>query len=171
LTSLVFTAAYIRPLSDRAARLVAVTLLALASRTAQAAVQTSCLLKPAELAPVLGHLPLEGRADRDPFGVPMCVYEMKTQSGRRFLLLVQAKPWDRKRYEQRVTVAEGSGQRKVHALQDVGDAAFFVEGVAGALSGTHYIEFNGLKTASTRPVQPDEVAGLLKLALNRLPKP
>jgi len=167
----VSTAEDIRPLPARAARLVAVTVLGLACTTAHAAVQTSCLLKPAELAPVLGHLPLDGRADQDPFGVPMCVYEMKAQSGRRFLLLVHVKAWDRKRYEQRVTVAEGSGQRKVHALPDVGDAAFFVEGVAGALSGTHYIEFNGLKTASTRAVQPNEVAGLLKLALNRLAKP
>ena len=152
-------------------RLIAVTVLGLACGTAQAAVQSSCLLKPAELAPVLGHLPLEGRVDQDPFGVPMCVYEMKTQSGRRFLLLVHIKPWDRKRYEQRITVAEGSGQRKVQALSGVGDGALFVEGVAGALSGTHYIEFNGLKTGSTRPVQPDEVAGLLRLALARLSKP
>jgi len=153
------------------ARLAAVAVLGLGCAMAQAAVQTSCLLKPAELAPVLGHLPLDGRAERDPFGVPMCVYEMKTQSGRRFLLLVHFKAWDRKRFEQRVTVAEGSGQRKVHSLPDVGDAAFFVEGVAGALSGTRYIEFNGLKAASMRTVQPDEVAGLLKLALNRLPNP
>lgn len=160
-----------RPFAACMAGLAAVAVLALPSATVHAAVQTSCLLKPAELAPVLGHLPLDGRAEQDPFGVPMCVYEMKTQSGRRFLLLVHAKAWDRKRYEQRVTVAEGSGQRKVHSLPDVGDAAFFVEGVAGALSGTRYIEFNGLKTASMRAVQPDEVAGLLKLALNRLPKP
>jgi len=164
-------AAQIRLAAARTLPLIGAISLGLASATGQAATQTSCLLKASEIAPVLGHLPLEGRAERDPFGVPMCVYEMKDQSGRRFLLLVHAKPWDLKRYEQRVTVAEGSGQRKVRALADVGDAAFFVEGVAGALSGTHYIEFNGLKTASTRPVKPDEVAGLLKLALSRLPKP
>ena len=144
--------------------------LGLSCGPAEAAVQ-SCLLKAAELAPVLGHTPVEGRADQDPFGVPMCVYEMNNETGRRFLLLVQPRAWDRKRFEQRITLAEGSGQRKVQPLPGVGDGAFLVEGVAGALAGTHYIEFNGLKTAALRPVQADEVAKLLKLALERLPKP
>jgi len=152
-------------------RPVLAVVLGLSCGAAQAALQTSCLLKASELAPVLGHTPLEGRADQDPFGVPMCVYEKSNDSGHRFLLLVHAKAWDRKRYEQRITLAEGSGQRKVQVLPGVGDAAFMVEGVAGVLAGTHYIEFNGLKAASLRPVQPDEVARLLKLAVERLPKP
>jgi hypothetical protein len=145
-------------------------LLYLACAAAGAADINPCLLKAAELAPVLGHTPLEGRADHDPLGVPMCVYDMKGESGRRFLLLVHATPWDRKRYEQRVTLAEGSGMRKVQPLPGVGDAAFFVEGVAGTLNGKRYMELNGLKAMALRPVQPDEVATLLKLALERLPK-
>jgi hypothetical protein len=145
-------------------------LLYLACAAAGAADINPCLLKAAELAPVLGHMPLEGRADHDPLGVPMCVYDMKGESGRRFLLLVHATPWDRKRYEQRVTLAEGSGMRKVQPLPGVGDAAFFVEGVAGTLNGKRYMELNGLKAMALRPVQPDEVATLLKLALERLPK-
>jgi hypothetical protein len=150
---------------------IAILILSLVSvsGSAQGAAQI-CLLKAAELAPVLGHMPIEGRADQDPFGVPMCVYEMSNESGRRFLLLVHNKAWDRRRFEQRITLAEGSGQRHVQTLSGVGDGAFFVEGVAGAITGTHYIEFNGLKTASLRPVQPEEVARLLKLALERLPK-
>ncbi len=142
----------------------------LACGFAGAAEINPCLLKAADLAPVLGHVPLEGHPDHDPLGVPMCVYEMKGESGRRFLLLVHARPWDRKRFEQRVILAEGSGMRKAQLLQGVGDASFFVPGVAGTLAGQRYIELNGLKTAALRPVQPDEVTALLKLALERLPK-
>src|SRR5262245_46131880 len=142
----------------------------LACNVAVAADLNPCLLKASDLAPVLGHVPLEGHADRDPFGVPMCVYEMKGEAGRRFLLLVHAHPWDRKRFEQRVALAEGSGIRKAHALAGVGDASFFVPGVAGALVGNRYIEMNGLKSAAVRPVQAEEVTALLKLAVERLPK-
>ena len=149
---------------------VLVALLCLACGLADAAGFSPCLLKPADLAPVLGHLPLDGHPDRDPLGVPMCVYEMKGESGRRFLVLVYPQSWDRKRFEQRVTLAEGSGMRKVHSVPGVGDAAFFVEGVAGTLFGQRYVELNGFKTAAVRQVQPDEVAALLKLALERLPK-
>ena len=60
--------------------------------------------------------------------------------------------------------------RKVQSVQGVGDAAFFVEGVAGMLAGQRYVELNGLKAAAVRQVQSDEVAALLKLALERLPK-
>jgi hypothetical protein len=151
-------------------RAVLITLLWLTVRCADAAPLNPCLLKASELAPILGHMPLEGHADHDPLGVPMCVYDMKGETGRRFLLLVHAQQWDRKRFEQRVTLAEGSGIRKVHAVQGVGDAAFFVEGVAGTLAGSRYVELNGLKNAAVRSVQPDEVAALLKLALERLPK-
>jgi hypothetical protein len=151
-------------------RVILIALLWLASRCAGAADISPCLLKPADLAVVLGHTPVDGRAEHDPFGVPMCVYDMKGESGRRFLVLVHPQGWDRKRFEQRVTLAEGSGMRKVHSVPGVGDAAFFVEGVAGTLAGQRYVELNGLKTAAVRPVQPDEVAALLKLALERLPK-
>jgi len=144
--------------------------LCLACGAAYAADVTPCLLKPAELAPVLGHLPDEGHQDRDPFGVPMCVYDMKSENGHRFLLLVHATPWDRKRYEQRVNLAEGGGQRKVKALPGIGDSAFFVEGVAGVLAGKRYVELNGLKNAAVRQVQADEAAALLKLILERMPK-
>jgi hypothetical protein len=151
-------------------RVILIPLLWLACGCAGAADISPCLLKPADLAAVLGHTPLDGRAEHDPFGVPMCVYDMKGESGRRFLVLVHPQGWDRKRFEQRVTLAEGSGMRKVHSVPGVGDAAFFVEGVAGTLAGQRYVELNGLKTAAVRPVQPDEVAALLKLALERLPK-
>jgi len=147
-----------------------IVLLWLGCVSVSAADVSPCLLKPVDLAPVLGHTPLDGHAERDPFGVPMCVYEMKGESGRRFLVLVHFHAWDRKRFEQRVTLAEGSGMRKVHSVAGVGDAAFYVEGVAGTLSGQRYVELNGLKTAALRPVLPDEVAALLKLALERLPK-
>jgi hypothetical protein len=133
----------------------------------QAAVDP-CLLKAAELEPVLGHLPVEGRPDVDPLGTPMCIYETKGETGKRFLLLVQAKPWDAKRYAQRVSLAEGSGLRKVTPLPGVGDAAFYVEGTAGALAGARYIEFNGLRSAARRAVPPAEVSQLLKLSLERL---
>lgn len=142
----------------------------LACNIAAAAELSPCLLKASDLAPVLGHMPLEGRAERDPLGVPMCVYEMKGETGRRFLLLVHAQSWDRKRFEQRVTLAEGSGIRKAQVLPGVGDASFFVPGVAGTLAGNRYIEMNGLKTAAVRLVLPDEVTALLKLAVERLPK-
>ena len=151
-------------------RVILIPLLWLACGCAGAADMSPCLLKPADLAAVLGHTPLDGRAEHDPFGVPMCVYDMKGESGRRFLVLLHPRGWDRKRFEQRVTLAEGSGMRKVHSVPGVGDAAFFVEGVAGTLAGQRYVELNGLKTAAVRPVQPDEVAALLKLALERLPK-
>jgi hypothetical protein len=133
----------------------------------QAAVDP-CLLKAAELERVLGHLPADGRPDVDPFGTPMCIYETKGETGKRFLLLVHAKPWDAKRYAQRVSLAEGSGLRKVTPLPGVGDAAFYVEGTAGALAGTRYIEINGLRTAARRAVPPPEVGQLLKLSLERL---
>jgi len=151
-------------------RVIAIFLMWLAGGCASAAGVSPCLLRPTDLAPVLGHTPLDGQAERDPFGVPMCVYEMKGESGHRFLVLVHLHAWDRKRFEQRVSLAEGSGIRKVHSMAGVGDAAFFVEGVAGTLSGQRYIELNGLKAAALRPVQPEEVAALLKLALERLPK-
>jgi hypothetical protein len=153
-----------------AARGTLLMLLCLTGTAARGADINPCLLKAAELAPVLGHMPQEGRADHDPFGVPMCVYDMKTENGRRFLLLVHATAWDRKRYEQRVALAEGSGIRKVQPLPGVGDSAFFVEGVAGALAGHRYLELNGLKSAAMRAVQPAEVTSLLKLAVDRLPK-
>jgi hypothetical protein len=50
----------------------------------------------------------------------------------------------------------------------VGDAAFYVEGTAGALAGARYIEVNGLRTAARRTVPPAEVSWLLKLSLERL---
>jgi len=102
--------------------------------------------------------------------VPMCVYDMKGENGHRFLLLVHATPWDRKRYERRITLAEGSGMRKVQTLPGIGDGAFFVEGVAGVISGKRYVELNGLKNAALRQVQADEAAALLKLILERMPK-
>jgi len=129
-----------------------------------------CLLKAAELAPVLGHMPLEGKVDIDPLGNPMCVYGMKDDFGHRFLLRVERSPWDRKRYDQRLSLARGSGIREVVLLKDVGDAGFFVEGAAGALAGTRYIEISGFKAAALRPVQADEAASLLKLIIERLPK-
>ena len=145
-------------------------LLHLTCCVAGAADVNPCLLKPAELAPVLGHLPDEGHRDRDPFGVPMCVYDMKAENGHRFLLLLHATAWDRKRYEQRVHLAEGGGQRQVKALPGIGDSAFFVEGVAGVLAGNRYVELNGLKNGAVRQVQPDEVSALLKLIVGRMPK-
>jgi hypothetical protein len=60
--------------------------------------------------------------------------------------------------------------RKAQVLAGVGDASFFVPGVAGALAGNRYIEMNGLKSAAVRLVQPDEVTALLKLAIERLRK-
>ena len=129
-----------------------------------------CLLKAAELAPVLGHMPLDGKVDIDPLGNPMCVYGMKDDFGHRFLLRVERSPWDRKRYDQRLSLARGSGIREVVLLKDVGDAGFFVEGAAGALAGTRYIEISGFKAAALRPVQADEAASLLKLIIERLPK-
>jgi hypothetical protein len=129
-----------------------------------------CLLAPTELAPVLGHTPAAGRAERDPFGNPLCIYERADQLGSRFLLLVQRNPWDRKRYEQRLALATGSGQRNAVTFQNVGDSAFYVEGAAGALSGTRYVEISGFKAAATRKVQPEEARELLRLIVQRLPK-
>jgi hypothetical protein len=106
----------------------------------------------------------------DPLGNPMCVYGMKDDFGHRFLLRVDRSPWDRKRYDQRLSLARGSGIREVVLLKDVGDAGFFVEGAAGALAGTRYIEISGFKAAALRPVQVDEAASLLKLIIERLPK-
>jgi hypothetical protein len=137
---------------------------------AAAAAPGPCLLKPAELAPVLGHTPLEGKPDIDPLGNPMCVYGMKDDFGHRFLLRVDRSAWDRKRYDQRLSLARGSGIREVVLLKDVGDAGFFVEGAAGALTGTRYVEISGFKAAARRPVQADEAASLLKLIIERLPK-
>jgi hypothetical protein len=53
----------------------------------------------------------------------------------------------------------------------VGDGAFFVEGTAGAIAGSRYVEINGLKAAARRTVSAQEVASLLQLAVERLPKP
>lgn len=145
-------------------------ILALCATPWSLAAANPCLLKSSELEPVLGHLPLEGRADFDPFGTPMCIYETKGESGKRFLLLVHAKPWDAKRYAQRVALAEGSGLRKVTQLPGVGDSAFYVEGTAGAIAGSRYIEFNGIKSAARRAVVPAEVGTLLKRSLERLPR-
>jgi hypothetical protein len=136
--------------------------------SAAGAAPNPCLLRAEELLPVLGHTPLEGRAERDPFGTPMCVYEMKDTQGRRFLLLVHPGGWDAKRYQQRVALAAGSGLRKVSDLPAVGDAAFFVEGTAGAIKGTQFVEINGLKSAANRSVAPDDAAKLLRIALERL---
>ena len=86
----------------------------------------------------------------------------------RHLLLVHATPWDARRYAQRVSLAEGSGLRKVTPLPGVGDAAFYVEGTAGALAGTRYVEINGLRGAARRAVAPAEAGALLKLSLERL---
>lgn len=136
---------------------------------ASAAPLNPCLLTPAELAPVLGHEPEAGRAERDPLGTPMCIYETKGEIGRRFLLLVYPGGWDAKRYANRLSLAEGSGIRKAHQYQGIGDAAFFVEGVGGALQGARYIELSGFKQAGRRPVRPEEAGLLLKLVLSRLP--
>jgi hypothetical protein len=81
----------------------------------------------------------------------MCVYGMKDDFGHRFLLRVERSPWDRKRYDQRLSLARGSGIREVVLLKDVGDAGFFVEGAAGALSGTRYIEISGFKAGRPSP--------------------
>jgi hypothetical protein len=136
---------------------------------ADAAPVNPCLLTPAELAPVLGHEPQPGRAERDPLGTPMCIYETKGEIGKRFLLLVHPGGWDKKRYANRLSLAEGSGIRVAHKFSGIGDAAFFVDSVGGALQGTRYIELSGFKQAGRRPVQPEEAGTLLKLALARLP--
>ena len=81
---------------------------------AGAAPLNPCLLTPAELAPVLGHEPQAGRAERDPLGTPMCIYETKGEIGKRFLLLAHPGGWDRKRYANRLSLAEGSGIRVAH---------------------------------------------------------
>jgi hypothetical protein len=151
-------------------RILVLLLTLFVSAGALAAAPGPCLLKAAELAPVLGHVPLDGKADIDPLGNPMCVYGMKDDVGHRFLLRVERSPWDRKRYDQRLSLARGSGIREVVLLKDVGDAGFFVEGAAGALAGTRYIEISGFKAAALRPVQVDEAASLLKLIIERLPK-
>ena len=143
---------------------------AIAARPAPAIESGPCLLKPAELAPVLGHTPREGKADRDPLGNPMCIYDRSDQIGHRFLLRVEHQPWDRKRYDHRLSLAQGSGIRDAVILANVGDAAFYVEGAAGALQGTRYVEISGFKAAAARPVQPDEAAALLRLVLQRLGK-
>jgi len=136
---------------------------------AGAAPLNPCLLTPAELAPVLGHEPQAGRAERDPLGTPMCIYETKGEIGKRFLLLAHPGGWDKKRYANRLSLAEGSGIRVAHKFSGIGDAAFFVDSVGGALQGTRYIELSGFKQAGRRPVQPEEAGTLLKLALSRLP--
>src|SRR5262245_23511997 len=136
---------------------------------AGAAPLNPCLLTPAELAPVLGHEPQPGRAERDPFGTPMCIYETKGELGKRFLLLVYPAGWDAKRYANRLSLAEGSGMRVAQKFDGIGSAAFFVDGVGGALAGARYVELSGFKQAGRRPVQPDDAATLLKLALSRLP--
>jgi hypothetical protein len=146
------------------------TLLLVAAGSAAAADPPPCLLKPAELAPVLGHTPLEGKAERDPLGNPMCIYERSGELGRRFLLRVERQPWNLKRYEHRLSLARGSGIREAVILKDVGDAGFYVEGAAGALQGTRYVEISGFKAAATRAVTADEAAQLLRLILQRLPK-
>ena len=136
---------------------------------AAAAPLNPCLLTPAELAPVLGHEPQAGRAEHDPFGTPMCIYETKGEIGKRFLLLVYPGGWDAKRYANRLSLAEGSGIRVAEKFSGIGAAAFFVDGVGGALQGARYVELSGFKQAGRRPVQPEEAATLLKLALSRLP--
>jgi hypothetical protein len=127
-----------------------------------------CLLTPAELAPVLGHTPAAGKPDRDPLGNPMCIYDRADQIGNRFLLRLERQPWDRKRYEQRLALATGSGLRTAITFHGVGDSAFYVEGAAGALSGTRYVEISGFKAAAARKVQPEEARELLRLILQRL---
>ena len=87
-----------------------------------------------------------------------------------FLLLDERKGWDRKRYAHRLSLARSSGIREAVTLKDVGDAGFYVEGAAGALAGTRYIEISGFKAAASKPVSADEAADLLRLALRRLPK-
>jgi hypothetical protein len=144
--------------------------LLLGSAAARAAGPGPCLLTPAELAPVLGHTPAAGRPDVDPLGNPMCIYERSDQLGSRFLLRLERQPWDRKRYEQRLSLATGSGLRQAISYQGVGDAGFYVEGAAGALRGTRYVEISGFKAAATRKVQPDEARELLRLILQRIPQ-
>jgi hypothetical protein len=74
-----------------------IALLWLAFGLADAAGFSPCLLKPADLAPVLGHMPLDGHPERDPLGVPMCVYEMKGESGRRRYWRLFDPGWPRRR--------------------------------------------------------------------------
>jgi hypothetical protein len=151
-------------------RALALGLLLQGAAAAATAEPFPCLLTPLELAPVLGHTPAPGKADRDPLGNPMCIYERTDQLGNRFLLRVERQPWDRKRYEQRLALATGSGLRSATTFQGVGDSAFYVEGAAGALSGTRYVEISGFKAAAMRKVQPEEARELLRLIIERLPK-
>lgn len=137
--------------------------------TAGAAPLNPCLLTPAELAPVLGHEPEVGRAERDPRGTPMCIYETKGELGKRFLLLIYPTGWDQRRYANRLSLAEGSGIRVAHKFTDIGQAAFYVDGVGGALQGPRYVELSGFKQAGRRQVQAEEAGNLLKLVLSRLP--
>jgi hypothetical protein len=142
---------------------------ALCCGAAGAAPLNPCLLTPAELAPVLGHEPQPGRAERDPLGTPMCIYETRGEIGKRFLLLVHPSGWDKKRYANRLSLAEGSGIRTAHKFAGIGEAAFYVDGVGGALQGPRYVELSGFKQAARRPVQAEEAGALLSLALSRLP--
>jgi hypothetical protein len=159
-----------RPLEVTVMRVLVLGLLLQAACSACAAQSFPCLLAPVELAPVLGHTPAPGKAETDPLGNPMCIYERADQLGNRFLLRVERQPWDRKRYEQRLSLATGSGLRNAVNFEGVGDSAFYVEGAAGALSGSRYVEISGFKAAATRKVQPEEARELLRLVVARLPK-
>ena len=122
---------------------------------AGAAPLNPCLLTPAELAPVLGHEPQAGRAEHDPLGTPMCIYETKGELGKRFLLLVYPGGWDAKRYANRLSLAEGSGIRVAQKFSGIGAAAFFVDGVGGrpaggALRGAERVQAGGPAPGAAR---------------------
>lgn len=94
---------------------------------------------------MLGHEPQPGRPDHNPLGTPMCVYQTKGEFGKRFLLHGHPTGWDPKRYANRLSLAEGSGIRVAQKFTGVSNAAFYVDGVGGALQGTRYIELAGFK--------------------------
>jgi hypothetical protein len=48
-------------------------------------------------------------------------------------------------------LAEGSGIRVAQKFDGIGSAAFFVDGVGGALQGARYVELSGFKQVGPAP--------------------
>jgi hypothetical protein len=142
-----------------------VTVLAVASGAAEAAVNGACLLTAAELQAATGRTFDDGQAgDNALDGAVQCHYTEKGKPQRKLTVGVAAAN-ARAQFESRRRLLK-MGKEPID-IAGVGDAAYYNGTSAGVLSGARLITLSGLRRASDPKVAPDKAAELLRTALKR----
>jgi hypothetical protein len=136
-----------------------------AASSAHGAVNSACLLTPAELQAATGRTFENGQAgDNALDGAVQCYYTERGKPQRKLTVGI-AGANAKAQFESRIRLLK-VGKEPID-LTGVGDAAYFNGTSAGVLAGPRLITLSGLRRASDPKVAPDRAADLLRTALKR----